>query len=118
MSNGETTSWRDELLRVVIRQGPSGIVLAAILYLIYHFGSWAVTTGVPAHLQQIQAGYIAIQDKQDENLARLIESNNTGHALVVEALTEMRIASKEVSETAEAMKMMVEQNRAVITSHE
>jgi hypothetical protein len=66
-SNGAST-WKEELLAGAYRQAPSFATLVVVLALVYNWGTYVLTEGIPAHLRQIQAGYEVLEKKQAEAL--------------------------------------------------
>lgn len=65
-------SWKAELLAAGVRQGPSFLLLVVLLWGLWQFGRYVVTEGVPAHLEQIKAGYRELQAAHDRDLTRVV----------------------------------------------
>jgi len=86
----ETNGWRNLVLDAAIRQGPSFVILLLILYGIWSFGNYAISVAVPAHLQQIQAGYQQIQEQHNRNLERVIHAVEDDQLLMQEAVRELK----------------------------
>ena len=53
----DTKDFRSLLFSWLFSQGVSTVMLAAILIAMAYGGNYAMTTGIPAHLKQIQDGY-------------------------------------------------------------
>lgn len=75
MSDGEPVkesakeSLKDKAINKLLGQEANTIVLIAILCAIGYSFWWAMTTGVPAHLSQIQAGYEKIDERHEKSRA-------------------------------------------------
>ena len=70
--SGRREGWKAQAASAAIRQGPSFVVLVVLLAALGKFANYVVTVGVPAHLEQIKAGYVAVQASHDRNLERVV----------------------------------------------
>ena len=65
----EEKSIKSKAIDKLLGQEANTIVLIAILCAIGYLFWWAMTTGVPAHLSQIQAGYEKIDERHEKSRA-------------------------------------------------
>lgn len=65
----EDKSIKAKAIDKLLGQEANTIVLIAILCAIGYSFWWAMTTGIPAHLSQIQAGYERIDERHEKSRA-------------------------------------------------
>lgn len=101
----QNLTWREFLARVIIEwirdHGITGILLAVFLYAAYKAIEYAVVTGVPAAIAQIQAGY----RERDEQLGKRMDKLESTQEKSVERLT------ASIDKQAAAMTTLVEEMR-------
>jgi hypothetical protein len=68
----ESLGIREQLLLGALRQGPSFVVLLAILFGLYRAGDFLIREGISRGIDQIKAGYREIQDQHTANLHEVI----------------------------------------------
>ncbi len=88
--------WKAFLFESSIQQGPSFVVLVAILYGLWDSGNYVIHEGIPSHLKQIQQGYEKIQQAQDKNIDRLIAEQHEEHNLMRKAVEEITILAETI----------------------
>jgi len=49
--------WRGRIIDETFRQGPTFVILSAVLFAIGWIGYYSVTKAIPEHLESIKAGY-------------------------------------------------------------
>lgn len=75
--NGGPQNWRAEIFLAAIRQGPSFVVLLLLLWGGWEMCNYVVIEGIPAHLEQIKAGYRDVQRNHHEDLQRVVDAFET-----------------------------------------
>ncbi|MBY0587118.1 hypothetical protein K2X85_08070 [bacterium] len=63
---------REQLLLGALRQGPSFVILLAILFGLYRAGDFLIREGISRGIDQIKAGYREMQDQHSANLRDVI----------------------------------------------
>lgn len=67
---------KEIVIRWLMKQGPVTFLLFAILLAIGYGGYYTMTTAIPLHLQQIQAGYDRIANQHETTVQRVIASQD------------------------------------------
>ena len=71
-------------------QGPSTVLLFALVAIVWSLGSWMVQVGIPIHLKQIQAGYEQLDERHNAERKAWRETVAAENQAIRELTTEIR----------------------------
>ncbi len=107
MGTGDQGGIREQLLLGALRQGPSFVVLLAILFGLYRAGDFLIREGISSGIEQIKTGYREIQEQHTQNLHEVIsafereQERQKGLVDVVREVSESRAVLKRTLELVE-----------------
>lgn len=94
---GKVANWRALLVDISIRQGPGFVIAVLLLFGMYRMVEYAIHEGVPAHLSQIQKGYMDLEQRYTLQLREV----STRHDTQIDRLTSaMEMQTKAFSDLA------------------
>lgn len=107
---GKIANWRALIIDVSVRQGPGFLIAVLLLFGMYRMIEYAIHQGVPAHLSQIQKGYVDLELRYESQLKAVVDRHDTQ---VDRLTTAMEMQTKAFSDLATEWREDRKDRRAV-----
>ncbi len=115
-TNGNGLDLKRKVAEEAIRQGPAFLLLCAVLWFMRDGLLYCVDQAIPTHFARIQAGYDAIEERQDERFRIVAEHYRNDQAAIVECQRQVTACLEEMRDANGALRRLVENDRRVGTT--